>query len=75
MTLILTLIWMMEVSTEHSKLKITILKGGLVGAVHCCVCDSMVPPGKGSPEENGVDIFGSLANYEVREVILEMEIG
>lgn len=35
----------------------------------------MVPPGKGSPEENGVDIFGSLANYEVREVILEMEIG
>lgn len=65
---------MMEVS-KHSKLNTAILKEDSVGAVHCCACDSMVPPGKGSPEENGVDIFGSLANYEVREVILEMEIG
>ncbi|TDL15102.1 hypothetical protein BD410DRAFT_796684 [Rickenella mellea] len=35
-----------------------------VGRVYCLTCEMPLAAGNGTPEENGVDIFGSLNNYE-----------
>ncbi|KLO18694.1 hypothetical protein SCHPADRAFT_106669 [Schizopora paradoxa] len=34
------------------------------GRIQCLVCNRNIPAGNGEPEEDGIDIFGSIANYQ-----------
>ena len=36
------------------------------GYITCGVCGAFVDAGFGDPDENGVDVFGSFENFEVR---------